>query len=104
MSKYILSDIRREVGECLFFRVEKRHVEEVWKIDDSTYARNALKTDIIADDEWNPLTIYHYVDSQGRDKYLNGHHSLSLTGAPDFNFCLNDDKVYLGGTGIDPEP
>ena len=106
ISNCILSDIRREVGEIIFLRAEKRHIENIWRKDDLTYARNESKTDIIAENEWNPLTIYHYVDSSGRDQYLNGHYSKKFSGKPDFRLFLNDENTYidLSGAGKDPAP
>ena len=105
-NNYILSDIRREIGEIIFLRAEKRYVEEIYRIDDKTFARNKSKTDIIQEHEWNPLNIYHYKDSNNRDRYLNGHYSKLMDKAPDFRFYLNDNNSYidLGGTGKDPAP
>lgn len=91
----IISDIRREIGDIHYIKVEKRYVENVWKIKDGVYARNKDKNDIIGEKEWNPLYIYYDVEA---NKYYSGSISdkTGLAGAPDFRFSISeDDKDYV---------
>lgn len=90
----ILADIRREIGIFHFIRVEKRFIQDVWPIGDTgKYSRNAALNDIIADNEWNPVVIYHNTST---DKYYSGNMATPISGAsPDFRFCLNNkDSDY----------
>lgn len=88
-SSNILADIRREIGLFNFIKVEKRYIQEVWKTADGRYARNKAGTDIITEDEWNDVIIYHVNDT---DLYYSGKISTSnrLKGIPDCRFCLNN--------------
>lgn len=92
----ILADIRREIGMFHFIRVEKRYIQEMWKTPDDKYARNSLFTDIIQDDEWNPVVIYH---DNVTNKYYDGDISRELDGEPDFRFCLNNVETKYSDFG-----
>lgn len=93
----IISDIRREIGTIHYLRAEKRYVQEVWPTATGKYSRNASLNDIIKDDEWNPMIIYH---DNSTDKYYSGNMRTQLAGEPDYRLCLSDNQseyIDLGG-------
>ena len=97
MKNYIISDIRREIGNFHYIKVEKRYIQEMWPTKDGAYSRNEILNDIILDNEWNPVIIYHDVIA---DKYYSGGLSSPILGTPDYRFCLNDEDenyIDLGG-------
>lgn len=92
----IISDIRREIGIFYFIKAEKRYIQEMWKIENKKYARNSALTDIINDNEWNPLVIYHdNVDNI----YYDGQLNKPFAGQPDFRFCLNGIETNYSDFG-----
>lgn len=106
-SNNIISDFRREVGSFHYIKVEKRYIQDMWPTGDGRWSRNSVLNDIIADDEWNPVIIYHNVL---KDEYFSGNSYTRLQSftnpaginQPDFRFRLNSpaENVYvdLGGT------
>lgn len=92
----ILADIRRDLGTFLFIRAEKRYIQEMWyDKENKVYARNRVLTDIIADDEWNPVVIYH---DNTNNKFYDGSLDAPMVGEPDFRFSLNStDYSDFGG-------
>lgn len=113
-SNHIISDIRREVGNFHYIRVEKRYIQEMWQVEidgKTCYSRNSVGNDLIKDDEWNPTVIYH---NNTNGIYYNGNSYTKLytpyvqdTNKPDFRFRLNSpsENVYtdLGGRPIEGE-
>ena len=105
-TNHIISDIRREVGSFHYIRVEKRYIQEIWPTERG-YSRNSIGNDIIADDEWNPVLIYHNMEN---NRYYDGNATTPLikinddgevTYEPDFRFRLNSptEKVYTDLSG-----
>lgn len=89
-SSNVLADIRREIGMFNFIRVEKRYIQQLWKTDDGRYARNAIKTDIVEDDEWNDVVIYKVNGQYYSGKVTDENR---MNGEPDCRFCLNNSTV-----------
>ena len=93
---HIISDIRRDVGNFHYIRVEKRYIQEIWPttIDGKIcYSRNEAFNDIIKDNEWNPVIIYY---NHGDSQYYNGNMKNKMS-EPDFRFRLNspNENVYV---------
>lgn len=104
---HIVSDIRREVGNFHYIKVEKRFIQDIWPIiinGQERYSRNEGLNDIIKDDEWNAVIIYY---NHGNDTYYNGNINKPMS-TPDFRFRLNgeNDNVYvdLGHRAQDEDP
>ena len=92
---HIVSDIRREVGNFHYIKVEKRYIQEVWPIEIDgvvRYARNGVN-DFIKPNEWNPVIIYY---NHGTGLYYNGNMDTPMNGTPDYRFRLNsaNENVY----------
>ena len=98
----IIADVRREIGTIHYLRAEKRFIQEVWPAKNGKWSRNYALNDIIADNEWNPLYIYH---DNKNDKYYSGKiNNESEIGEPDFRLCLSDNKaeyIDLGGNYVE---
>jgi hypothetical protein len=98
--KNILSDIRREVGMFYWLKVEKRYIQDVWKIN-GKYCRNNAGTDTIGDQDWNENIIYRLVNQSGSTiNYYSGKidDTKDPMGTPDFKFALNSAEYSdLGG-------
>jgi hypothetical protein len=98
--KNILSDIRREVGMFYWLKVEKRYIQDVWKIN-GKYCRNNAGTDTIGDQDWNENIIYRLVNQSGSTiNYYSGKidDTKDPMGTPDFKFALNSVEYSdLGG-------
>ena len=93
----ILADIRREIGVFHFIKVEKRYIQQMWRIPGTKqYSRNASLNDIIKDDEWNTVTIYHDNTS---GKFYDGGLNKEMVGKPDFRFCLNNQETVFSDFG-----
>lgn len=100
-SNFIISDIRREIGTIHYLRAEKRYIQEVWRTPDGRYSRNQSLNDIIADNEWNPVLLYH---NNSNGKYYSGNMKTELNGEPDFRLCISDtpdEYIDLGGNNIE---
>lgn len=100
---HILSDIRREIGIIHYLRAEKRYIQEVWRTPDGRYSRNQSLNDIIEDDEWNPILLYH---NNSNGKYYSGNMRTELIGEPDFRLCISDNPeeyIDLGGNWVENE-
>lgn len=92
-SNHIISDIRRDIGNFHYIKVEKRFIQDIWPIEGTNqYSRNKAGNDIIKDNEWNAAVIY-YDSTIGQ--YYNGSLSDPME-EPDFRFRLNtnDDDIY----------
>ena len=108
-SNHIVSDIRREVGNFHYIKVEKRFIQEIWPITVNgiqRYARNQAKNDLIKDNEWNPVVIYY---NHGDGRYYDGNLSNRMSSPPDYRFRMNSvsEDIYtdLGPRAMeDPEP
>lgn len=90
---HIISDIRRDIGNFHYIKVEKRFIQDIWPIEGTNkYSRNKAGNDIIKDNEWNPAVIY-YDSTIGQ--YYNGSIAEPMD-TPDFRFRLNtaDDNIY----------
>ena len=92
---HIVSDIRREVGNFHYIKVEKRYIQEVWPItvDGITrWARNGVN-DFINANEWNPVVIYY---NHANKTYYNGNMDTPMIGEPDYRFRLNssNENIY----------
>lgn len=88
----VLTDIKRDLGRFHFIRIEKRYVQEMWPNGKGQYSRTEIpSTDIIQDDEWNPLIIYH--DAKN-NIYYDGGLNKRMVSEPDYRFSLNDDYSY----------
>ena len=99
----ILTDIRREIGTIHYLRAEKRFIQEVWPAGNGKWSRNKNLNDIIGDDEWVSIYLYH---NNATDTYYDGSMRKKLTGTPDFRLCLNDDEndyIDLGGNWVNEE-
>jgi hypothetical protein len=59
-SNHIISDIRRDIGNFHYIKVERRFIQDIWPIAGTNeYSRNKAGNDIIKDNEWNPAVIYY---------------------------------------------
>jgi hypothetical protein len=93
---HIVTDIRREVGNFHYIKVEKRFIQDIWPVTINgqiKYSRNESLNDIIKDDEWNAVVIYYNHDN---DTYYDGNINKKMS-IPDFRFRLNspNDNVYV---------
>lgn len=93
---HIVTDIRREVGNFHYIKVEKRFIQDIWPVTINgqiKYSRNESLNDIIKDDEWNTVVIYY---NHGNDTYYDGNINKKMS-IPDFRFRLNspNDNVYV---------
>lgn len=106
----VLADIRRDIGVFNFIRVEKRYTQEVWERADGKYARNQSGSDIIDDDEWNDVIIYHVNNGSYAGRYFSGKVDIEhrMSGTPDYRFCLNsnvtDFSDFTGREVGGPDP
>lgn len=95
----ILTDIRREIGTIHYLRAEKRFVQEVWPTGNGKWSRNPSLNDIIQDDEWVSIYLYH---NNATDTYYSGNMKTRIAGEPDYRLGFNDDPnefIDLGGNG-----
>lgn len=93
-SNNIIGDIRRDIGNFHYIKVEKRFIQDIWPIEGTNqYARNVAKNDIIKDNEWNPVVIYY---NHGNNKYYDGHIDNLMNDPPDYRFRLNsaNNDIY----------
>lgn len=89
-TNHIISDIRRDIGNFHYIKVEKRFIQDIWPVKGtSKYSRNIAGNDIIKDNEWNPVIIYY---NHGDKKYYNGNITEPMEEAPDFRFRLNSEE------------
>ena len=97
-SNAIISDIRRSIGVIRYLKAEKRYVERIWKnAGDPNCYRNESMTDLIKNNEWNPVVIYHNVIT---DLYYDGKVATGNQIIPDFRFSLNTSSgtnIEMGG-------
>lgn len=100
----ILSDIRREIGTIHYLRAEKRFVQEVWPAPNGKWSRNQSLNDIIKDDEWVSIYLYH---NNADNTYYSGNMRTKINGEPDYRLCLSDDPseyIDLGGNYYNGQP
>lgn len=93
-SNHIISDIRRDIGNFHYIKVERRFIQDIWPVTGTDkYSRNIAGNDIIKNNEWNPVIIYY---NHGDKKYYSGNINNPMDGVPDFRFRLNtaEDDIY----------
>lgn len=89
-SNHIIGDIRRDIGNFHYIKVERRFIQDIWPVDGTKkYARNLGKNDIIKDNEWNPVIIYY---NHANNTYYDGNINNPMDEPPDYRFRLNSEN------------